>query len=521
MAAEDINHPVEGYAEFYASKECIGTEKDSYGNVYQVYPFGTEFQYRGTEAERIICNATSKPGCQATPLQLKPQPGEVFQPQDPDNSKLYDIVFAADGHSVGAAHIMLRDPDAPASVPVEDATIWVGGNFYSSREQLRTDKTEDGKDLMVFPAGTTLKYGDGEVSAYRNDTGEKVGVWGQNESFALPESGVVYKVVLSHPFIGRMTYYVLLEGDAPVAPSAQPTETVSKEGYGPYTYTLEWKPEGYAFDLAKVTEKTLTFTVDYFGWETEVRTITVIELHPDCAVPEGIWEEFIAGYAFPEELNGLCRKENAAGAGPDPEWTTAKEWFEQGGYSLVQIAKDGPYLTLAGTELHEAGATPVEETGVDPAESGQSYASTQTVTVDGQAVSFPMYALKDENGDPTNYIKLRDLADALDGTAAQFNVTWSAAQGVGIETGKAYTDRNGTEGQNIFTGDMPYTKGASTTLVDGAAVELQAFVLTDTDGGQSTYYKLRDLGKAIGFNVGWSDAIGVFVESDKPYDPYN
>ncbi len=31
---------------------------------------------------------------------------------------------------------------------------------------------------------------------------------------------------------------------------------------------------------------------------------------------------------------------------------------------------------------------------------------------------------------------------------------------------------------------------------------LEAIVLTDGNGGVYTYYKLRDMGKAIGFNVG-------------------
>jgi len=167
-------------------------------------------------------------------------------------------------------------------------------------------------------------------------------------------------------------------------------------------------------------------------------------------------------------------------------------------------------------------APAITSTGENPKDSGQSYAATQTIDVGGKAVSFQMYALKDENGDPTNYVKLRDLADVLDGTAAQFNVTWSKEEGVGIETGTAYTSRNGTEGNTPYSGDMPYQKGAATTQVDGQAVPLQAFVLTDpADGGQTTYYKLRDLGQALGFNVGWSSNRGVFVEPDKAYDADN
>ena len=71
-----------------------------------------------------------------------------------------------------------------------------------------------------------------------------------------------------------------------------------------------------------------------------------------------------------------------------------------------------------------------------------AYASTQTVTVDGKAVKFEMYALKDAKGNDTNYIKLRDLAYTLNGTAGQFEVGWNGA--INIEPGKGYT-ANGSE----------------------------------------------------------------------------
>ncbi len=162
-------------------------------------------------------------------------------------------------------------------------------------------------------------------------------------------------------------------------------------------------------------------------------------------------------------------------------------------------------------------STTITSTGILPQATGTAHASTQNVGVDGAATQFQMYALKDTQGGETNYVKLRDLADALDGTSAQFNVTWSEATGIGIETGKAYTTRNGQENKTPYSGDRAYKKGADTTMVNGVATGLQAFVLTDDNGGESTYYQLRDLGKALGFNVGWSEARGVFIETDKPY----
>ena len=46
---------------------------------------------------------------------------------------------------------------------------------------------------------------------------------------------------------------------------------------------------------------------------------------------------------------------------------------------------------------------------------------------------------------------------------------------------------------------------------------LTAITITDANGGESNYFKLRDLGRALGFNVGYSDARGIFIETNKPY----
>ena len=147
-----------------------------------------------------------------------------------------------------------------------------------------------------------------------------------------------------------------------------------------------------------------------------------------------------------------------------------------------------------------------------------AYPSTQTVTIDGKQVEFQMYALKDQSGNDTNYIKLRDLADILNGSAAQFQVDWNGQ--VAITTKTVYKP-DGSEHSTPFSGQRAYKEATAQTLVDGAAKDLAAFILTDDNGGGYTYYQLRDLGKALGFNVGWSTDKGIFVETDKPYDPNN
>ncbi len=147
-----------------------------------------------------------------------------------------------------------------------------------------------------------------------------------------------------------------------------------------------------------------------------------------------------------------------------------------------------------------------------------AYASTQTVEVDGRAVEFQCYALKDAAGNDTNFIKLRDLAQILNGTDARFEVTWDGA--VDIRPGRPYTP-NGSELSTPYSGNRAYEAAFAETRVNGRAVALDAILLKDDGGNGYTYYKLRDLAQALGFNVGWSAEQGVYVETDKPYDPNN
>ncbi len=142
-----------------------------------------------------------------------------------------------------------------------------------------------------------------------------------------------------------------------------------------------------------------------------------------------------------------------------------------------------------------------------------AYASTQNVLVDGKSVEFYAYALKDVNGNDTNYVKLRDVAQILNGSAAQFEVGWDGS--ISITTRSAYTS-NGSELIQNFAGNQPYTVNTSPVKVNGAAVALEAITLTDATGGY-TYFKLRDLGSALGFNVGYANGTGIFIQTDAPY----
>lgn len=141
----------------------------------------------------------------------------------------------------------------------------------------------------------------------------------------------------------------------------------------------------------------------------------------------------------------------------------------------------------------------------------------QDVVIDGEFRYFKTYAIQDGSG-TTNYVRLRDLAAKLTYTDAKFNVGWDGA--VNIETCREY-DPGETSNSVPFSGDRSYETSTAPTLIDGKAVELDSIILKDDIGNGYTYYKLRDLGKALGFNVGWDNHKGIFIETDKPYDANN
>ncbi len=145
---------------------------------------------------------------------------------------------------------------------------------------------------------------------------------------------------------------------------------------------------------------------------------------------------------------------------------------------------------------------------------GTAYTSTQAVNIDGNSVVLQAYALKDANGNLTNYVKLRDIAYALNGTAAQFAVGWDG--NVNILTKQKYTP-TGSEMKTPYSGNRPYYLPTAVTNIDGRAADLTAIVLQDNAGGGYTYYQLRDLGRTLGFNVGWTLEKGIFIETNKPY----
>lgn len=134
--------------------------------------------------------------------------------------------------------------------------------------------------------------------------------------------------------------------------------------------------------------------------------------------------------------------------------------------------------------------------------------SSHKVTVDGEPVSLAAYEIGGNN-----YFKLRDLAQALSGTAAQFEVAWNgAAQRIDLTAHTAYTPVGG-ELAALPTGSKAAALTKASVYLGDTALELTAYEI-----GGNNYFKLRDLGAALDFAVQWDGAAQtVAIDTDAPY----
>lgn len=139
--------------------------------------------------------------------------------------------------------------------------------------------------------------------------------------------------------------------------------------------------------------------------------------------------------------------------------------------------------------------------------------SVSKLMVDGKAVSCAAYDVKAANGNSNTFFKLRDVAAALSGTAAQFAVDWDGpGNAVTAIKGKAYTPVGGElSGVALTAGNG--TLSTSALIVNGVRTYLTAYAL---DG--NNYFMLRDLGMALDFGVDWDGKAGaVVIDTAKGY----
>ena len=130
--------------------------------------------------------------------------------------------------------------------------------------------------------------------------------------------------------------------------------------------------------------------------------------------------------------------------------------------------------------------------------------TASTVLVDGQSVAFDAYLI---NGN--NYFKLRDLAHTLSGMGCQFEVEWNSYENaISLTSGRQYTTVGG-EMEAKGGGVKNPAPTDSKILLDGVEISLNAYNIEGNN-----YFMLRDVGKAIGFEVDWDGAANtIFIDT--------
>lgn len=133
-----------------------------------------------------------------------------------------------------------------------------------------------------------------------------------------------------------------------------------------------------------------------------------------------------------------------------------------------------------------------------------------TVLVNGEKVAFDAYTINQNN-----YFKLRDLAKVLSGTDKQFEVTWDGTNNtINMLSGKPYT----TVGGELAQGDginKTASINTATIYLDGQPVSLLAYTINENN-----YFKLRDVGIALDFDVTWDGVNNtIVIDTTRSYTP--
>lgn len=118
--------------------------------------------------------------------------------------------------------------------------------------------------------------------------------------------------------------------------------------------------------------------------------------------------------------------------------------------------------------------------------------STHVVTVDGERVDPQGYNI---NG--YNFYKLRDIAYILNGTDSQFNVTWDGANNrIVLTDDAAYQEVGGEMTSSVSAAIKNVSESDSTIVLNGKTLSLTGYRINGNN-----YYKIRDVGSALGFSV--------------------
>lgn len=186
-------------------------------------------------------------------------------------------------------------------------------------------------------------------------------------------------------------------------------------------------------------------------------------------------------------------------------------WYVTNKSTPVFYGLDGSGITVLGgdpSQLFYGTDTPDPTNPTQPEKPSTVKTANPTndkLTVNGAAQNPTVYKIGG-----SNYFKIRDVAAVLNGTEKQFSVGYSGGK-VTADSGKPY-EMTGTELKGAPAASGSATPSNDKIVIDGVETDVTVYKI-----GGANYFKLRDLGKALNFYVGWTAGKGVYIETDKPY----
>ncbi|MEE0410758.1 MAG: stalk domain-containing protein, partial [Clostridia bacterium] len=122
--------------------------------------------------------------------------------------------------------------------------------------------------------------------------------------------------------------------------------------------------------------------------------------------------------------------------------------------------------------------------------------SIANMLVNGERVAVTGYTVND-----SNYFKVRDIAMLLRNTPSKFNVSWDGnLNAIMIDTHSDYIAIGGELSSEIEQ-DMNVVENNTPIYVDGRRTAITAYNING-----SSYFKIRDIADAAGFEIQWDGA---------------
>ena len=179
------------------------------------------------------------------------------------------------------------------------------------------------------------------------------------------------------------------------------------------------------------------------------------------------------------------------------------------GFDSLPIESDYDDFSVTVVEYRPLSGQPTTPTQPQqPAEPAAANPTNDKLEVNGNAADPTVYKI---NG--SNYFKIRDVAALLNGTEKQFAVGYDGSKNaVTATTGQGYAKQPGDLAGAPAGGSQTAEPSNDAIYVNGEKITAEVYKI-----GGSNYFKLRDLGKALNFYVGWSADRGMYIETDKPY----